>query len=126
MGDLQVCRRCAGSIHDPDQRTCPHCLEGLRTRSFRTREDLERFREDRRAHGAPVPEEDASGSSGPLALVLGLAATIMIVAGGTVAFAGIATGEVPRATRAIGQAIVPLAMGLGLFEMARRYGGGSA
>lgn len=123
MAELRACQHCAGRVQDDRQRTCPHCLEELRVRSFRSREDLDRFREDRRAHGAPVPEEDEGGSR-TLAAVLSVAATIMIVAGGAIAYAGIASGQVPYATRSIGQAIVPLAMGLGLFEMARRHRGG--
>jgi hypothetical protein len=122
MGDLRVCRHCAGSIQDTHQRTCPHCLEDLRTRTFQTEADLERFREDRRAHGAPVADDEDEGST-VLAVLLLVAGVVMIGAGGLVAFAGIATGAFPDVARALGQAAIPLAMGFGLFEMARRYGG---
>lgn len=123
MPELRACQHCAGTIIDPEQRTCPHCLEDLRTRSFKTREGLERFREDRRAHGAPVAEPENGSTTGLYTILLGLAATIMIVAGGTVAYGGVASGDVAQASRAIEQAIVPLAMGLGLFEIARRKRG---
>lgn len=123
MAPLEACRHCAGRIRDPDQRTCPHCLEALATRTFQAEEDLERFREDRRAHGAPVPEDEGGRGSG-VALVLGATAAVMIVAGGGIAFGGLASGSFARATRALGEAAVPLAMGIGLFEMARRLHGG--
>lgn len=123
MAELQACQHCAGTIQDPRQRTCPHCLEELRTRSFRSREDLERFREDRRAHGASVVHDGEDGGRPVLGLVLGLAGTIMVLAGGVVAYGGIVSGDIGRAANTIGQAVVPLAMGLGLFVMARRYGG---
>jgi hypothetical protein len=125
MGDIQACRNCAGTIDDTHQRTCPHCLEELRTRSFQRREDLERFREDRRAHGAPVHDDGQEGSN-VISLLLGLAASVMIVAGGLVAFGGFASGSFAQGARALGQAVVPLAMGFGLFEMARRRGGASS
>jgi hypothetical protein len=120
MADLQACQRCAGSIQDPDQRTCPHCLEPLRTRSFANREDLERYREDRRAHGADIVQDEPEQGDTTMALLLGFAATVMIVAGGIVAFGGVATGDGGRAARAIGQAVVPIALGVGLLEAARR------
>lgn len=122
MAELRACQHCAGTIQDERQRTCPHCLEELRVRSFRSREDLERFREDRRAHGAPV-EDDSEGGSPLLAIALGLAGTVMVLLGGAVAYGGIVSGDVARASNTLGQAVVPLAAGLGLFVMARRYGG---
>lgn len=124
MAEVQACQHCAGTIQDPDQRNCPHCLEDLRTRSFQTREDLERYREDRRAHGAPVHGADEDGSGGLVAVLLGVAATVMIVAGATVVFGALASGDGARTARALSQAVVPLAMGAGLFELARRKRGG--
>lgn len=126
MASIEACQHCTAKILDPEQRTCPQCLEPLNTRSFRSEADLERYRRDRRTHGAPVPDEDEGTSSRLIAIALGAAATLMVLAGGTIAFAGVSTGEFPDATNALGQAVIPLAMGLGLFEMARRYGGAGA
>lgn len=118
-----VCANCAGPIHDADQATCPHCLDALAVRRFRSKEGLEAFREDRRAHGAPV--EDAAGSARRpgLALAFAFAATIMLVAGGGILFNGVVSGSLVDVTRSFGQALVPLSIGLGLAVVARRYGG---
>lgn len=122
MAPIEACQHCAGRIHDPRQRTCPHCLETLQTKNFRREDDLERFRQDRKAHGAPVPEQDRGRSHGLIAVVMGAAAAIMIVAGGTIVFAGATSGSLAQVWQSLGRAFVPLAMGVGLFEMARRFG----
>lgn len=123
MDAVEACQHCAGRIQDPGQRTCPHCLEELETRRFQSQEALERFRDDRAAHGAPVPDHGEGGRRTGLALALAFGATVMLVAGGGIAFSGVASGSIPETMNAIGQAAVPLALGVGMFVMARRYGG---
>lgn len=122
MPSVEACEHCAGRVEHRGQRTCPHCLEPLETRTFGSEAALERFREDRRAHGADVPVEE-DDSSTALGLVFSAIAVIMIVAGAGIAYSGLASGSFPEAARAIGQAVMPLAMGAGFFVMARRYGG---
>lgn len=123
---LTVCGQCGARTDDPSQSTCPNCLEPLQVKTFGSEASLEAFREDRRAHGAPVPDEDRTERRPGLALAFAFTATIMLLAAGGIVFHGAVSGSLGRTTYAIGQAVVPAAMGLGMAVLARKYGGTSA
>lgn len=123
-GAHTVCGHCAARIQDVDQATCPNCLEPLSVRTFASEQALEDFRDDRRVHGAPVPDQEAHRRPG-LSLALAFVAAIMFMAAVGISFSGVTSGSWAQATRSLGQAVVPFAIALGMAAVARKYGGGS-
>lgn len=127
MGDgpLKACGRCAGRVQDEAQATCPHCLNPLSVKTFGSQAALEDFKRDRRAHGIDVPDggEDARPV---LAFLFAGASAIMLLAAIGISFSGFLSGGWTAVLQSIGQAVVPLAFGLGLAAVARKYGGGGA
>lgn len=127
MGDghLIVCGNCAARVQDERQATCPHCLDDLSVRTFGSQAALEDFKRDRRAHGIEVPDE--GGDRRPvLAVLFAGASAIMLLAAIGISFSGFLSGGWTAVLQSIGQAVVPLAFGLGLAAVAQRYGGGGA
>lgn len=120
-----VCGNCSAQVQDERQATCPHCLEALSVRRFRSEDALDGFRRDRAAHGAPVPDQGGQRRIG-LSLAFAFASVILFLAAVGISFSGVRSGSWAQATRSFGQAVVPLAISLGLAAVARKYGGTSA
>lgn len=120
-----VCGHCTARVQDERQATCPHCLEPLSVRRFTSQASLEAFREDRKAHGAPVPDTEGGKRRIGVALAFAFASTLLFLAAVGITFSGVASGSWPRTLRAVTQAAVPAAIALALAMVARKYGGGS-
>lgn len=120
---LTVCANCSARVQDTEQTTCPRCLDPLSVKRFTSEEQLAHFREDRAAHGAPVPEEDTGPRRPGLALAFAFASGVMILAAVGISFSGIRSGSWGHGLYSAGQAIVPLAIGVALAAVAARYGG---
>ncbi len=121
--DRTVCANCASPVDDTSQVTCPHCLEGLSVKRFASQEGVEAYKEDRRAHGAPVDDPHPSSGRPVLAIVLGFFGLVMLIAAGGLVLSGFFSGSRAELTTAIVQSLVPLGIGAGLFQVARQYGG---
>jgi hypothetical protein len=122
-GRIEACQHCAIRVEDPNQRLCPNCLNDLRTKSFNTEEGFERYREDRKAHGAKVDDQESDGRP-LLALGLAFAAMIMLVAAGGIMFRAFSQGSWGAVANSMTQAVTPLAFGFAMAVAAHKVNGG--
>lgn len=120
-----VCGQCSAQVRDPGQSRCPHCLERLSVRRFRSREDLMAFREDRAAHGADVPDDTPGGGRPAMATILAASGMLLTLGGLAVGLAAYLAGGVTELLGALGQAFPMLAFGVAMAVVARRMGGQS-
>lgn len=120
---VRACMRCGNRVHDPDQRTCPTCLAPLQLRTFASEEAYAGFLADRRSHGTYVEPVGAKPRLG-YALALGVAGSFMLLVAGAVLYTGLGGGLGIETLASVSVAIVPLGLGAGLFEVARRVGSG--
>jgi hypothetical protein len=122
-GAIEACQHCSARVEDPQQSLCPNCLNNLETRSFATQDGLERFREDRRAHGVDVPgAKEGSGRPG-VAMLLAFGAVVMLLGAGGILWQGYQQGSFGTLVNSFGQAVMPLALGLTMAVAARKFGG---